>query len=471
MAAADSKIKLDKDAAGDLEKKLFYTPKSSWSGYENEQSKKIFDFAESYKKFLALAKTERLCIRALSDRLTAEGFRAVSVQSKLKKNSKFFSIIRGKCLIAGIAGNNPSAFQIIGSHGDSPRLDLKPVPLYEDSELVLCKSHYYGGIKKYHWVNTPLALHGIVCTDKGQTEVHIGENDDECKFIIPDLLPHLSQEQMKKEPGKIIEGEELNVITGHIPHPNKELKEKIKTAVLSALNKKYGITEKDFITAELSFVPAGKPCDIGLDRGLTGGYGQDDRVCAFASVEALCGLKETAHTALVLITDKEEVGSPGNTGAESTLLPDFVHEYAPRAGVVPEQILKNSRAISADVTAAVDPTFKSVHELKNASFLGRGVSIEKYGGSRGKYSSNDAHAEYMYYMRKLADTHRIPWQAGELGKVDLGGGGTIAMYLSRFGMDCVDAGPCMLGMHSPCEITSKADVYAAYELYKAFLAD
>ncbi len=457
-----------------LEEKLFYKKESAWTDFKDSEHKKIFDFADNYKSFLTNSKTERLCIENIKKILEKSGFKNIETLKSVKKGDKGYRVFKGKSLTAFVVGEKSDEFRIIGSHVDSPRLDLKPSPLYQNSELGLLKSHYYGGIKKFHWVNTPLELHGIAFTKSGKSiEIHIGDKDEDPKFIIPDLLPHLAKEQMKKEASKVIEGEELNIICGHIPLRDKDIKEKIKFSVLKHLNDTFGIIEEDFAFAEIEFVPAQKSIDIGFDRGLIGGYGQDDRVCVYSSLMALTEIKTPKQTAVAYFSDKEETGSNGDTGAESFALVNFTFEYIKLAGlnILPWKILESSKAISADVTTAMDPTFSSVNDPQNVSYLGKGVSIEKYGGGGGKYSTNDAHAEYMQFMRGIADRNSIPWQTGEMGKIDIGGGGTIAMFMSRFGMDCVDAGPCVLGMHSTCEVTSKADIYSAHLLYKTFFSE
>lgn len=463
-----------KSANQQLEEKMFMKRESSWLKYSAAEQKSVFQFCEDYKDFMRQSKTERLCAKNIISALEKNGFRNVETVKGIKTNDKIYKVIKKKTVIAAVIGKNTGCFRIVGSHMDSPRLDLKPTPLYQDSELALLQTHYYGGIKKYHWVNTPLELHGVMFTKDGkEVEIRIGDKEDDPKFIVPDLLPHLAREQMKKEAAKIIEGENLNIICGHMPVNDKDIKDKIKFSVMKYLHENYGIIEEDFNCAELELVPAGNPIDIGLDRALVGAYGQDDKVCAYTSMRAILEVNNPAHTAVTLFVDKEETGSMGDTGAESMLLEHFARDYTAlvKTEVSPEKILETSKAISADVTAAMDPNFPSVNDPQNVSYVGKGVSIEKYGGSRGKSMTNDAHAEYMQYMRVLADKHDIPWQTGELGKIDIGGGGTIAMFMSRYGMDCVDAGPCLLGMHATCEVASKADVYSAFKLYKAFLED
>jgi aspartyl aminopeptidase len=454
-----------------LEEKLFYKKESAWTDYDDSEHEKIFDFAEKYKAFLTDSKTERLCIENIKKILTKSGFKNIDDIKSMKTGDKGYKIFKNKTITAFVVGEKNDQFRIIGSHVDSPRLDLKPFPLYENSELALLKSHYYGGIKKFHWVNVPLELHGVVFTKSGKSiEIHIGDKDDDPKFIIPDLLPHLAKEQMKKEGAKLIEGEELNIICGHIPIKDKDVKEKIKFMILKKLNESFGFVEEDLAVAELEFVPAQKSIDIGFDKGLVAGYGQDDRVCVYTSLIALTEIKNPKYTAVAYFADKEETGSAGDTGAESFALVNFASDYIRLTGltVTPWMILERSHAISADVTVAMDPTFSSVNDPQNVSYIGKGVSIEKYGGGGGKYNTNDAHAEYMQFIRGIADKNLVPWQTGEMGKIDIGGGGTIAMFMSRLGMDCIDAGPCVLGMHSVCEVTSKADIFSAYRLYKAF---
>ncbi|MGM5482529.1 MAG: aminopeptidase [Nanobdellota archaeon] len=452
-----------------LKEKLFYKTESSWLKIKNEEE--IFKFSEDYKEFLKKSKTERLCASNIIEELEKKNFTEISKKKKLSANDKIYKNIKGKAIIAGVIGKKPDKLKIIGSHMDSPRLDLKPNPLYEESGFAMLQSHYYGGIKKYHWVNVPLSLQGVIFTKSGKKiEMSIGENEEEPKFIIPDLLPHLARDQMKKEASKAVEGEQLNILFGNLPVKDEKIDEKIKFAVLEKLHSEYGIVEEDFTTAELEFVPAAKPVDIGLDRSIISAYGQDDRACVYTSMKAILETNHPESTAIALFVDKEEIGSYGDTSAQSYMLQTFLSELTSVANIEkkPEIILEKAKAISADGTVGMDPTFREVNDPQNVSYLGRGVSIEKYGGGGGKYSTNDAHAEYMQYIRNLCEKNKINWQTGELGKIDIGGGGTIAMFLSRYGMDCLDAGPCILGMHSTNEITSKADIYSCYKLYKAF---
>ena len=457
-----------------LQEKMFIDRKSSWLVYNEKQKKEIHSFCEDYKKFMSENKTERICVENIIRILKSWKFKDIKTVKKAKSGDRLYKIFKNKSVIAFVVGKNKERFNIVASHIDSPRLDLKPSPLYEDSELGMLKSHYYGGIKKYHWVNTPLILEGVVITKNGKKhKISIGRKDDEAVFIIPDLEPHLARDQMEKKGVKVVEGEELNIIIGNIPVEDEEIKEKIKFNILKTLYEKYGIIEEDFNCAELEFVPAYEPKDVGLDASMIGAYGQDDKVCVYTSLRALLNVNTPNKTAVCFFVDKEEIGSFGDTGAQSMILHNFGFEYKKLVGTKEDvsAILECSKAISADVTVAMNPNYKEVNDTLNVSYLGKGVSVEKYGGGGGKYSTNDAHAEYMSYMRKLLDENKIPWQTGELGKIDVGGGGTVAMYLSRYGMDCVDAGPCLLSMHSPFEVASKADIYSAYGLYKAFLKD
>lgn len=454
-----------------LEKKLFINKESSWTTYYKEKKDEIFEFASKYKTFMKKSKTERLCIKNTIEELETSGFTNIKNKKNLSKGDKIYKNIKDKSIIACIIGENSDNFRIVASHTDSPRLDLKPSPLYEDSNVAMMQTHYYGGIKKYQWVNQPLSLEGVIYTKKGKKiTISIGEKEDDPRFIVSDLLPHLAKEQVKKTGTKLIEGEDLNIMVGHLPIDDKDIKDKIKFNILKYLHDEYYITEEDFYFAELELVPSLNPMDIGFDRGLICAYGQDDKVCVYTSLMALIETQNPSYTTVAYFADKEETGSDGNTGAKSLALLNFTKEYCNLLGLKNDAnlILADSKAISADVTAAINPNFKNVQDEQNASKLGNGVSIEKYGGGGGKYSTNDTNVEYMQFIREIANNHEIPWQTGELGKIDIGGGGTIAKFMANYGMECVDIGPCVVGMHSPAEITSKADVYSAYKLYKAF---
>jgi len=455
-----------------LQEKLFLTRKNSWKSYKDQKT--IFKFADSYKEFLKESKTERLCIEFIIKTLKDKGFKSFDSVKSCKSGDKLYKNIKDKVILAFIVGKNPNQLRIIGSHVDSPRLDLKPNPLYEDSGFAMMKTHYYGGVKKYHWVNTPLAIIGIIMTKDGKRlRIKIGNEEGDPKFIMPDLLPHLASAQMKKEASKVIEGEEMNILVGNIPIDDEKITEPIKLAVMKHLNEKYNITEEDFNCAELELVPALNPTDIGFDRSLIGAYGQDDRACVYTSLQALVETKNPNHTALAFFVDKEEIGSVGDTGADSVLLNNFAQDYIELSGIKLSRtkLLERSKGISADIIAGMNPNYKDVNDPLNVAYIGKGVTLEKYGGGGGKYSTHDCHAEFMHYIRNLLNKNKIPWQVGELGKLDAGGGGTIAMFMSKYGMDVVDAGICLLGAHSPCEVSSKVDIYSALRLYKTFFKD
>jgi len=441
------------------ESKYAYKKKFAWEILTKNQIEKAFDFAEECKKFLNDSKTEREAVQ--------------QIKEITKTSRKKITINREKEAAIIVPGKKPvrEGLRIIISHIDSPRLDLKQVPLYEDSEsnLALFETHYYGGIKKFQWVVIPLALHGVIVKKNGEKIIFtLGENENDPVFSVPDLLPHLSHEvQDTKKIGEAIKGESLDIMVGSRPAAG-DFKEKIKTAILDKLQKDYGITEEDFISAELEAVPAYKARDMGFDKSLIGAYGQDDRVCAFASLKAILDLKKPEHTALSLFVDKEEIGSEGSATAQvTTFLRSIVKELDPPVDV--DSVMLKSKVISADVNAAVTPNYTDVFELKNASSLGNGIVMSKYTGHGGKYAANDASAEYVAEIRTMLNEAKIPWQTGELGKVDKGGGGTVAKYFSRLGMEVIDIGPAVISMHSPFEVSSKVDIYSSYLAYNAFL--
>ena len=394
---------------------------------------------------------------------------------ELKPGSRLFWNNRGKALILAIIGTEPiqNGVRINAAHVDSPRLDLKQCPLYEDSEMALFKTHYYGGIKKYQWTAIPLALHGVVVlTDGTQVDINIGENEDDPVFAVSDLLPHLASEQMKKTGSAIIAGEDLNIIVGSRPFKSDKESELVKLNILSILNEKYGITEEDFLSAELEAVPAFKAKDIGFDRSMIGSYGHDDRVCAYPALRAILDTERTpVKTIVTVLTDKEETGSDGNTGLNSSYLRYFIENLAEDFGVRGRVVLSNSECLSADVNAAFDPTYPSVMEKNNASYINYGVVVTKYTGSRGKSGTSDASAEFTGRIRSLMNKNNITWQTGELGKVDAGGGGTVAAYIANMDVDVIDLGVPVLSMQAPYEIVAKSDVYMAYRAFKAFIED
>ncbi len=453
----------------EMKKNLFYSPKNGLlrDCYDEE---KVNDFCKGYADFLGYAKTERLSVKKAVELAEKAGFVPFSVNEKYKAGDKVYYNNRGKSLALAVIGSEPveNGTRIAAAHIDSPRLDLKPNPLYEDSELALFKTHYYGGIKKYQWTTVPLALHGVIVKKDGTSvEVSLGENEDEPCFVITDLLPHLAQDQYKRSVGELIRGEELNVVVGSRPFKDDEGSELVKFNVLKLLNEKYGIVEEDFLSAELECVPAGKPRDIGFDRALLGSYGHDDRVCAYPCLMAAIDTEAPKYTVITVLADKEETGSDGNTGMNSAFLPHFIGYLADMQGGRADLALDNSKCLSADVNAALDPTFPDVMERRNASKVNYGAVITKYTGARGKSGTSDASAEFVGWIRKILDGKGVVWQTGELGKVDLGGGGTVAMYIANLGVDVVDLGVPVLSMHAPFEVVSKFDVYMTYLAVKA----
>ena len=443
----------------DGESKYAYKKKSAWELFSKAQITNAFTFAEEYKTFLNEAKTEREVVHKIVD--------------AAKKAKKKIAMNREKSAAIILLGKKPvrDGLRIIISHIDSPRLDLKQVPLFQDSEshLALFETHYYGGIKKFQWVVIPLALHGVIVKKDGKKiTFSLGEDEKDPVFSVPDLLPHLSHDvQDNKKIDEAIKAESLDIVIGSIPAKG-EFKEKIKVAILEKLHTDYNITEDDFISAELEAVPAFRVHDVGFDRSLIGAYGQDDRICAYAALHAILDVKDTQHTVISLFVDKEEIGSEGNASAQATtFLRSLIKELDPAVDV--DSVLLKSKVISADVQSAVTPNYTDVFELKNASSLGNGVVMSKYTGHGGKYSANDASAEYVAEIRALLDKAKIPWQTGELGKVDKGGGGTVAKYFARLGMEVIDLGAPVLSMHSPYEVTSKVDLYSSYLAYLAFL--
>ena len=463
-----------------LEERLLYKRQNIWEKVDEEYIRKAFDFCEDYKSFLNTSKTEREFAANTEKLAVAAGFRKlddlISSNTRLKPGDKVYHINRKKSAVLAVVGNKPlsEGVNILGSHIDAPRLDLKQNPLYEDTQMAFFKTHYYGGIKKYQWLTIPLAIHGVVVKGDGTTvEIVVGEDEDDPVFSITDLLPHLAREQMQKKMSEAVTGEGLNLLLGSIPFNDEKVKEKVKLNILSILNKRYGIVEEDFQSAELEIVPAQKARDVGFDKSMIGGYGQDDRVCAYPALRALLDIDVPERTAVCLLTDKEEIGSMGNTGAQSNLLEDFLANVIaltedPYSDLKVRSCLSRSKMLSADVNAAVDPNYESVYEKRNATYLGHGIVLQKYTGARGKYDASDASAEFVGEVRKLFNDNGIIWQTGELGKVDEGGGGTIAQYAANLGIDVLDCGIAVLSMHSPFEITSKIDIYMTYNAYKVF---
>ena len=436
-----------------------------------KQIKLAEKFCKGYKTFLDNGKTERECVNLALNLLQKSGYVSFDETAKYNVGDKIYQIIRGKSIIACTIGKESvdKGIRLNIAHIDSPRLDLKPYPLYEDSELALFKTHYYGGIRKYQWVATPLSIHGIVCKTNGDViEINIGEKENDPVFCISDLLPHLSGEQNKRTLPEGIKGEELNVIVGSLPFEDKDLKDRVKLQVLKLLNEQYGITERDFICAELEIVPAHKAKDVGFDRSIIGSYGHDDRVCAYTSLIAELEVKTPKYTTMCVLTDKEEVGSEGNTGLESDYTMHFMQYLAEMQGVNDKTMLRNSKCLSADVNAAFDPTFNGPFDKRNSCYLNKGCVITKYTGSGGKYSTSDANALFMNEIVRILNDNDVYWQTGELGAVDQGGGGTIAKYIARHNVDVIDIGVPLLSMHAPFELASKLDIYNTYLAFKAF---
>ncbi len=444
------------------------------SAMSEEEIKNADDFCEGYKTFLTDAKTERECVTYVLNEAEKNGFLPFDKTTKYSAGDKVYLNNRGKSVILAVIGKKgvTEGAKIVAAHIDSPRLDLKPTPLYEDGEMAYFKTHYYGGIKKYQWVAMPLALHGVIIKANGESvTVSIGEKDDEPKFVITDLLPHLGKEQSSRTLGDGIRGEELNILIGSRPFKSDSGSELVKLNILKLLNDKYGIIEKDFISAELEIVPALAVSDIGFDRSMISAYGHDDRVCAYPAYKAVMAVELPEHTTLAVLSDKEEIGSDGNTGLNSAYMKYFICDLAKIDGIDGRDALSKSECLSADVNACFDPTFPSVHDRYNCCTLNHGAVITKYTGSRGKSGTSDAGAEFVGKVRRILDNGGVSWQIGELGKVDEGGGGTVAKYVANLNIDVVDLGVPVLSMHAPYEVVSKFDVYstyrACYEFYKS----
>ena len=459
---------------------------NAWDAYPGDKKQEVYDFAENYRVFLSENKTERECVRTFVAQAKEAGFisleEAVAKGSILKPGDKVYADHMGKSLALFVIGSAPisEGMNILGAHIDSPRLDLKQNPMYEDNDMVLLDTHYYGGVKKYQWVTLPLALHGVVAKKDGTVvEINIGEQASDPVVGVSDLLIHLAGEQLEKKGNKVVEGENLDVLIGNLPadqtDEEKSAKERVKAQILELLKQQYEIEEEDFLSAEIEVVPAGAARDYGLDRSMIMGYGHDDRVCAYPSFEAILQMETPERTSVCLLVDKEEIGSVGATGMHSRFFENMVAEVLDRCGAYSDlalrRALQHSRMLSSDVSAAYDPNYPSVSEKKNAAYFGRGIVFNKYTGSRGKSGSNDANAEYIARLRRIFDDNGVAFQTSELGKVDQGGGGTIAYILANYGMEVIDSGVAVLNMHAPWEIISKVDLYEAYKGYVAFLRE
>ncbi len=454
-----------------LKEELFYTPVNAAAKLSEEEIAVADEFCEGYKKFLDSAKTERDAVDTIEDIAKANGFSEYVFGQSHKPGDRVYYNNRGKSIILCVFGKRSAAdgVKINAAHIDCPRLDLKPNPLYEDNGLGFFKTNYYGGIKKYQWTTIPLALHGVIVKADGESvKVNIGEDEGDPKFIITDLLPHLGREQAKRTLGEGIKAEELNVLIGSRPFKGDDSSEAVKLNILKILNDKYGVTGDDFLSAELEAVPAAKACDIGFDRSMIGACGHDDRVDAYPAVIAALDAKEPAYTCLSVLTDKEEIGSDGTTGLHSSYMKYFINDVARAEGLEGWQVLRKSECLSADVTAAFDPTFPDVMDKINSAFINNGVSLIKYTGHGGKGGASDASAEFVGKIRRILDAAGVVWQPGALGKVDVGGGGTVAKYVAELDVDTVDIGVPVLSMHAPMEVVSKLDVYMAYKAFRAF---
>ena len=459
----------------ELKKKLFNIKKDGWEDATEQEQKEIFEISQNYMDFLNEAKTEREFIKKARELANKNGYKDIMEFQTLKPGDKIYFVNREKSMYLAVIGEESieNGMHIIGSHVDSPRLDLKPNPLYEDTGLAYFKTHYYGGIKKYQWTTIPLSIHGVIVKTNGEKiEINIGEDEKDPIFTITDLLPHLAQDQMEKKLKNGIDGEDLNLLIGSIPYKDEKVTEKVKLNILNLLNQKYGITEADLNSAEIELVPAFRARSLGFDESMVAAYGQDDKVCAYTSLAAMMELKNVKNTAVCILSDKEEIGSMGNTGMESHMFDFFVSEMLNKLGINRPNLLDKvfcfSKMLSSDVDAGFDPIYASVSDKTNAGFIGKGIALVKYTGARGKSGASDANAEFVAWVRNVLDKNNIKYQLTELGKVDIGGGGTIAYILANKGTDVIDCGVPVLSMHAPYEVTSKYDIYSAYKTYKAF---
>ena len=435
-----------------------------------EQVEEAAAFCEGYKAFLDEGKTERECVKKAVELLKAAGYAEFDTQGSYQPGDKVYYVNRNKAIIATTFGEKSvkEGIRMNGAHIDSPRLDLKPSPVYEKDDMALFKTHYYGGIRKYQWATIPLAMHGVIIKKNGEmVELNLGEKPGDPVFCITDLLPHLSAEQNERKLKDGIKGEELNIVIGSIPYTDDEVKEPVKLMALKLMNEQFGITEKDFLRAEVEFVPAHKASDVGFDRSMVGAYGQDDRICAYTALMAEIDTKNPTYTTMTILTDKEEIGSEGNTGLNSNYVGDYITYLAELEGVNPKEVFRNTICLSSDVNAAYDPTFASVYDPLNSSYVNKGCVLTKYTGARGKSGSNDASAELMAKVIGIMEKEGVYWQIGELGAVDVGGG-TIAKFVASMNIDVVDLGVPILSMHAPFELASKLDVLNTYRAFKAF---
>lgn len=459
-----------KSKAAELAEKLCYKAKNTYEVMNSDEIKTAYEYCEGYKNFINNGKTERECVREAVKMLTENGFKPYSLGDKVKAGGKYYYNNHEKSLVAFVIGSEglENGVNISASHIDSPRTDLKQHPLYETDGMAFFKTHYYGGIKKYQWTTIPLALHGVVTKADGETiDFCIGEDENDPVFYIDDLLPHLAQDQMRKSLADGITGEQLNILVGSRPYEEKT-SESVKLNVLAILNEKYGMTEADFMSAEICAVPAVKARDVGFDRSLIASYGHDDRVCSYPAITAIIAAKKPKRTSIAILADKEEIGSEGNSGMQCEVFFDIIAALAADFGVSDAVVRANSKCLSADVNAAFDPNFPEVIEKRNGCFVNQGVVVTKFTGSRGKGGSNDASAEFVGYVRNILDNAGVVWQTAELGKVDQGGGGTVAKYIAQRNIDTIDIGVPVISMHAPYEVVSKTDVYQTHKALEAF---
>ena len=466
---------MEKSESKILEEKLVNKKRSGWETASEEDKKLIFKFSDEYIWFLNKSKTEREFIDTAKEVLDKNGFVDINSINSVKAGDKVYYINRGKSMYIAVIGEKKleEGLNLVGAHIDSPRLDLKPNPLYEDTEFAYFNTHYYGGIKKYQWTAIPLAIHGVIVKPNGEKiTVKIGEDEEDPIFTITDLLPHLAKEQLQKKLNEGIDGEDLNLLIGNMPYGESDVRDKVKLNVLKILNEKYGITEADFLSSELELVPAFNAKSLGFDKSMVAGYGHDDKVCAYSSLRAILEAKNIQKTAICILSDKEEVGSMGNTGMESQTFDYFVSELLNKSGENRPNLLNkvfcNSSMLSADVGVIFDPIYASVSDRTNCAYSAYGISFDKYTGSRGKAGGSDANAEFIAKLRGILEKNGIQYQISELGRVDVGGGGTIAYILANKGVEVIDCGVPVLSMHSPYEVASKYDIYSAYKTYKVF---
>lgn len=462
---------LSKMTAEELSEMLLTERKNGYFKVSREEIEKADEFNEGYKTFLDESKTERETVDFAVKTAEENGFVPFDYSASYKPGDKVYVNNRGKSICLAVIGKNgvKNGVRIAAAHIDAPRIDLKPIPLYEANDMAMLKTHYYGGIKKYQWVAIPLSMHGVICKKNGETvTVKIGEKEGEPQFCITDLLPHLGREQAAKTLGAAFTGEDLNILVGSRPVDDENAKNAFKLNIMKILHEMYGIVESDLISAEIEFVPAFKAVDIGFDRSLVGSYGHDDRVCAYPALQAVIDAENPEDTIVTILTDKEETGSEGNTGLDSDYLRYFIADLAQQEGMEPRHVLSKSTCLSADVTAAYDPNYPSAFEANNSCYVNNGVGVAKYTGSGGKGGTSDASAEFVGKVRKIFDDAEVLWQIGELGKVDQGGGGTVAKFVAHMNVDVVDVGVPVLSMHAPFEVVSKLDVYMAYKGFKAF---